>query len=415
LKKSKYTIVTEPKDSVRILYNTLTGAVASIEADLEQILQDGNPDEIRELRDEGFVVESDEVDQRARDAYIQDVYTTTGSLSMTVLTTYDCNFSCKYCFQNTMHDEQAMDLATADALVAWLSRVAGSARLDRLGMALSGGEPLLTPDVCCHLCGKVRELCEKEGIKWSFTVVTNGFLLTREIFDRLYETGVRRFTVDVDGPKENHDSYRILRSGGPTFDVIMANLKYLVQHEDVSLTMKVGVTRANHELLGDFMQYLDQQGFRRDNFLLFVAPIANNLVSDCYNDVPTEEMKELSRLPIQRGFKTRDPLTLALPCTAKYGTSYVIGPDGSVYDCPILVNNSKWLRGKIEDAKYPRYSRDYHPLPPKCVECEAVALCLGGCLYQNEAKGGGWGAACSKSDILEQTKRILLAKYASSG
>ncbi|NVN02785.1 MULTISPECIES: GTP 3',8-cyclase MoaA [Asaia] len=105
-----------------------------------------------------------------------------------------CNFRCPYCMpQSVFHDDfaflepaQRLDFATIERI----ARV--SARLGVSKLRLTGGEPLLRP----QLDTLVARLVALPGID-DVALTTNGVLLDRHL-DALYHAGLSRLTISLD-------------------------------------------------------------------------------------------------------------------------------------------------------------------------------------------------------------------------
>jgi MoaA/NifB/PqqE/SkfB family radical SAM enzyme len=95
-----------------------------------------------------------------------------------------CNLSCAYCNE---YDDRSAPVPTADVL----------RRIDRLAalgtgiVTLSGGEPLLHPDLDLI----VRHIRQRGAIA---TLITNGYLLTRERIRRLNRAGLDHLQISID-------------------------------------------------------------------------------------------------------------------------------------------------------------------------------------------------------------------------
>ena len=95
-----------------------------------------------------------------------------------------CNLSCTYCNE---YDDHSAPVPTADVL----------RRIDRLAdlgtgvVTLSGGEPLLHPD----LDAIIRHIRQRGAIA---TLITNGYLLTRDRIERLNRAGLDHLQISID-------------------------------------------------------------------------------------------------------------------------------------------------------------------------------------------------------------------------
>ena len=108
-----------------------------------------------------------------------------------------CNLSCAYCNE---YDDRSAPVPTADVL----------RRIDRLVdlgtgvVTLSGGEPLLHPD----LDEIVRHIRRRGAIA---TLITNGYLLSRDRIERLNEAGLDHLQISVDNVRPDDVSKKSLK------------------------------------------------------------------------------------------------------------------------------------------------------------------------------------------------------------
>ena len=101
-----------------------------------------------------------------------------------LIPTRRCNLSCTYCSE---YDDRSAPVPTADVLQ----------RIDRLVdlgtgvVTLSGGEPLLHPD----LDAIISHIRQRGAIA---TLITNGYLLTRDRIERLNRAGLDHLQISID-------------------------------------------------------------------------------------------------------------------------------------------------------------------------------------------------------------------------
>jgi MoaA/NifB/PqqE/SkfB family radical SAM enzyme len=108
-----------------------------------------------------------------------------------------CNLSCTYCNE---YDDRSAPVPTADVL----------RRIDRLAdlgtgvVTLSGGEPLLHPD----LDAIINHIRRRGAIA---TLITNGYLLTRERIERLNRAGLDHLQISIDNVMPDEVSKKSLK------------------------------------------------------------------------------------------------------------------------------------------------------------------------------------------------------------
>ncbi|MFA6030909.1 MAG: radical SAM protein [Elusimicrobiota bacterium] len=139
-----------------------------------------------------------------------------------VIVTDDCNLRCSYC------DEYAAG-AKAPSLEELKSRVD---RLDALGVLVYdflGGEPLMHPG----LPALVEHAKSKRGGSNLATVITNGFLLTRENIRALNAAGLDFMQVSVDSVDPTALSMKALKSVLPKLRLLAEEARFTVEVQTV--------------------------------------------------------------------------------------------------------------------------------------------------------------------------------------
>jgi len=111
--------------------------------------------------------------------------------------TSSCNADCLHCDKGgIVENEERMSPARIGALYSELRPVA---------VQLSGGEPLLRDDIA----EIARAIKEPNGTPY-LILVSNGYLLDKDVYLDLKEAGVNQFSVSLDFPDERHDGFRRL-------------------------------------------------------------------------------------------------------------------------------------------------------------------------------------------------------------
>ncbi len=143
-------------------------------------------------------------------------------LSLTIAPTMACNFRCVYCFEQGHYGSRLMDKATQDNLMTFIEKHLGGVKY--LSISWFGGEPLIGMPVIESLSRRIISLCKEKDIQYSASIITNGYILTKEVAEKLREYHVWSAQITVDGPKEIHDTRRPMATGQGTYDVIMEHL-----------------------------------------------------------------------------------------------------------------------------------------------------------------------------------------------
>ncbi len=238
MKKSYYNFIFPGEDGKSILYNSRTGAMAELDKEhteqLEKMseteLEEKNPDFANALLENGFVVEDgvSELDMIRYDM----LRTRFGnrSLVLTITPTLNCNFGCQYCYEKDVVQNQYMSEETQNAIIQYIETNAFAE--GDLHINWYGGEPLLALDIIDKLSKRILQICNKKKIKYDAEIITNGYLLTENVVEKLLESEVWKIQITLDGNKETHNQRRPLLNGKGTYDVIWENIRGLKKYQE---------------------------------------------------------------------------------------------------------------------------------------------------------------------------------------
>lgn len=115
-----------------------------------------------------------------------------------MILTRDCNLKCSFCYQpEKFRAKKSMSIKTADDSIKWMF---DNFDEDKIKVMLWGGEPLLNMDVVKHLLNTYPQI--------RFTVVTNGYVITKEIKEYLLDHSQNlHVSLSVANNQENSDTY----------------------------------------------------------------------------------------------------------------------------------------------------------------------------------------------------------------
>jgi uncharacterized protein len=137
------------------------------------------------------------------------------TLSFTILPTDACNMACAYCFENKKKSK-VLDDKKIEQLEVFIENILNKDKertLKKLHIVWYGGEPLLGKDAIEKLSQKFNTICNKYNLKYSSTMITNGILLTPEMWSFLQKYNINDVQITIDGIKEIHDKRRLLSVG----------------------------------------------------------------------------------------------------------------------------------------------------------------------------------------------------------
>ncbi|MFQ5671955.1 MAG: radical SAM protein [Nitrospinales bacterium] len=151
-----------------------------------------------------------------------------------------CNLECVHCRRLEIGKKLSReDLATEE--VFWLIQGLAADFHKPPIVVLSGGEPLIRPDIF-----DIAEYAERMGV--SMALATNGTLIDREVAGKIAASAIRRVSISLDGANaETHDRFR--RMPG-SFAAALRGIRHL-RTVGVSFQINTTLTRQN-------LRYLDE-------------------------------------------------------------------------------------------------------------------------------------------------------------
>jgi radical SAM protein with 4Fe4S-binding SPASM domain len=162
-----------------------------------------------------------------------------------------CNLHCVHCYSDSFNREFGGELSTAE----------GRALLDDLAdfdvptVLLSGGEPLLRPDLF-----ELIEHGRSRGLR--ITLSTNGTLITPEVAGRIRALGVSYVGISLDGIGATNDRFRGHRGA---FDKAMAGFR-ACREAGQRAGLRMTLTRRNCQDLDAIFDFIEAEGIERACF-----------------------------------------------------------------------------------------------------------------------------------------------------
>ncbi len=111
-----------------------------------------------------------------------------------------CNLRCRHCGSDCMAASADADMPLSDFLQA-LDTIPAKERPPEFTVVLTGGEPLLRPDIA-----EVGRAIRARGCRWS--MVSNGWFYDEAMHRKLVAAGMGALTISLDGLEEQHDWMR---------------------------------------------------------------------------------------------------------------------------------------------------------------------------------------------------------------
>lgn len=154
-----------------------------------------------------------------------------------------CNLSCGYCNEF----DKTSDPVPFDVLTSRLEKLK---ELGTFSVCFTGGEPTLHP----HLPGLIRYSRETLGFVRT-SMITNGFLLTKELIADLNAAGLQDMQISIDGVKTNDVTIKVL-------DSLRRRLALLKEHAKFKVVVSGVVGACPPAESFEVIEYAKNMGFR---------------------------------------------------------------------------------------------------------------------------------------------------------
>jgi uncharacterized protein len=334
--------------------------------------------------------------------------------TLVLMLTTSCNLACRYCYEDREEGcappangggaPREMSPESLRESVKFLLDQSGENR--NVSIVFFGGEPLLRFPLLRPAVHEARAMAKTRGKGISFSITTNGTLVTREIAAFLKENGVS-VCVSIDGPPEVHDVNRPYPSGRGSYDDVERGLAYLMEHRNgVPLGARVTIGRGAVDVRKTF-DHLRGLGFDEVGFAPASAAEGSRaaltegeldrvlggfrtLAAEYVDDVRERRMPAFSNMTqilslIHRG----DPMPY--PCGAGIGM-LAADPSGVLYPCHRLCGIGDSMgdpsRGVASDARARFLDGARRRRESACDACWAKNFCAGGCYHDAYLRQG---------------------------
>jgi AdoMet-dependent heme synthase len=219
-------------------------------------------------------------------------------------TTAGCNLDCRHCRRlDTGSKGLAPGDMDTDACLALVDSIAGFARPI---LVLSGGEPLIRPDI-------FRIAAHATGRGLPVALATNGTLVDEEMAGKIVESGVRRVSISFDGATGDvHDDFRKLPG---SFDKAMEGFRAL-KARGMSMQVNCTVARHNEHQLDQIVELAGDLGADALHFFMLV-PVGCGVEINEEQQLPPERYEEVLNW-IYDQTKAHPELQLKATCAPHY-------------------------------------------------------------------------------------------------
>ena len=247
----------------------------------------------------------------------------------------------------------------------YLAQNAKTNGFNDFNVMMFGGEPFLNLPIMEYCFEKGLEIAYQNNLRFTSTIVTNGTIMNDEVkrIINKYKNKIGlQIQLSVDGVKESHDMYRVMRSGKGSFDKIEKNInefKKLFKEDDRSLSIHGCLNKKTLSYLYEsYLFFRETWGFKQ----IWFMPIHAEDWDDKDVDVYKEQLQKIADYILEKAKQTKSidevqfyaPIDKCLlpdqrpsaPCGA--GKNYItITAKGEIYPCHHFYYNDPEKTTKI--------------------------------------------------------------------
>jgi len=304
--------------------------------------------------------------------------------------TNQCNLRCTYCYVEKTGAR--MDKKMGEKVIRRLIDSAKKHKFKEIRINFSGGECLLEFKLIKHLIDYSKKLGKKSKIKFSFLLLSNGILITKEIAEYTKKNKIM-IRISLDGMKKYNDKGRVFSNGKGSFDFIVRGIRIM---QKVKASYFVGVTVTDSNVDGLYLLtkfFIKEQipfslNLVREHSLTDFTEISNNhkklirIFKKVFRYIGRNLDKKV--MIVNTFFET---LNLLEPNTVVCGAGkslVAINPQGKLTTCQMSLDR---LIGSIDDDII-KTVRDKNIFKPhdlsvldkkQCRKCMWRYICAGGC------------------------------------
>lgn len=409
-----------------VIYNTKTSAVIKIKNDnyyrINTLLKNDTinnfeDDDLALLIKQGFVIDSSVNEfSLIKERYLNNYYDK-NKLNITILPVEYCNLTCPYCFIYNYGGFFINDVLKNNIL-AFIKRRILNRNLDKKFFARInwyGGEPLLGKDKIIEMMKEIQTFILEQNhslakgkIYLDSSIVTNGVLLTSDVFLDLLHCGVKNFQITFDGGKTFHDKTRRYKNGQGSFKTILNNLKEIIKlnlKEKFIFSIRINFMKNTLPSVYPLIDMLANIIGNDTRFTIYCRPVYNfktardtilEVASNIFSiDEGIKMQKELTEYIFKKTNSTNKMSLLdsLLPysrqswCFEDNDYSFIVGANGNVYKCDTLIGDSRFSIGTLKEDGIVLsninsiWMKNIFELKEfkKCFLCKLLPICFGSC------------------------------------
>ncbi len=332
--------------------------------------------------------------------------------NFTLYMTTDCNFKCKYCYEDYRNHYQLNE----KTLVETLEFIMNYGEKEKVLLDFLGGEPLLKKDLIYEAVKYIKTYYADREVKYYIT--TNCSLMDDEFIEFMKENN---FTIRLsfDGNKVTHDLNRVAKDGCSCYEKILENIMK-VKNSGLNYSVRMTVTENTIPYMSENISFLHEHGL--DNICMIMdvyLKISKKLEDEFKKQVNLITQYYLKEAEAGRTLMVDQFDGKMLNMLCNFGNhfcmcdagigNFKIFPNGQIYPCGFLTNDEKYRIGNIWEGVDIRKAKiialsNFDKTDPKCRDCKIRDFCHGmKCGYMNFVNTGKINIPSDAECIFEHT------------
>lgn len=284
---------------------------------------------------------------------------------------------CRYCYEGEKLQVE-ITREVIDQTIQFMKNVFDQQRDKKISVMTHGGEPLLAFDKIVYFISKVREAYPNIHIG----MTTNATLLDPDKIEFIAQN-YHSVAVSIDGTKAAHDANRIYADGTGSYDIVVKNLKSLLE-KCPNIQARMTLNPYNYKNLYDGIIELINMGFKD------IMPLLDMFSKEWSEDMFLHIQHEMERVilylrDLDDGENISVGLINVVKCKMKNTlcdggvTTFTINTNGDIYPCILANGKEDYLLGNvfngISEDKLKYIHRTDHQVISACQGCTRYDYC----------------------------------------
>ena len=265
LKKSNYNIFFRNNDKSYI-FNTLNSSLAEINQDFYDVYDNLDKEIINNsifvgMKENGFIIDNDMDELNLISNRNETLRNDLNYLDLTILLTLDCNFRCIYCYQNRTETkekekENKLELKAEEFEEYLIKFLSSFKNIEKLRITWFGGEPTLKILMIEKMSNLIIDFCNKNNIIYQGSIVSNGFLLTDSIVNKLINNNVIDYQITLDGLKKTHDMRRRHINMQESSFKRIVDFLIIARKHNLRVSLRINLDKTNIDEIYELIDFL---------------------------------------------------------------------------------------------------------------------------------------------------------------